>query len=110
MYIVLTTVMVLSALTGICCTACLLYSYLLRPYTTQGTWAVVWGFGGGEGLEQRVRSLVWLQSCGLLRCNLVLADVSLDERGRALAVRLAGRYPGLTLCTRQELERRLKDE
>ena len=110
MRIILATALILSALTGVCCTACLLYRYLLRPCTNQGTWAVVWGFGGGEGLEQRVRSLVWLQSCGLLRGRLVLADVSLDEGGRALAVRLAGRYPCLTLCTRQELERWLKEE
>ena len=109
MYIVLWTVLVLFALTGICCTGCILYSYLLRPYTTQGTWAVVLGVGGGDGLEQRIRSLVWLQSCGLLRCSLVLADVGLDPRGRALAVRLAEQYP-VSLCTQQELERRLRKE
>ena len=110
MRIILATALSLSLLTGMCCTACFLYSYMLRPCTGQGTWAVVSGFGAGEGLEQRVRSLVWLQSCGLLRGKLVLADVSLNEEGRALAVRLAGRYPCLTLCTRQELERRLKEE
>lgn len=107
MHIILEAVLVLLGLAGICCTACLLYSCLLRPHTTQGTWAVVWGFGAGEGLEQRVRSLIWLQTCGLLRCKLIVADGGLDESGRALAARLAGRYPGLTLCSRQELERRL---
>lgn len=110
MHIIFATALALSALICVCYTVCLLYSYLLRPATMKGTWAVVWGFGEGEGLEQRVRSLVWLQSCGLLRCRLVLADGGLDESGRALAVRLAGRYPCLTLCTRQELERRLKEE
>ena len=95
---------------GLCCTACLLYSQMLRPHSARGTWAVVWGFGGGEGLEQRVRSLMWLQSCGLLRCAVVVADAGLDEDGRALAIRLTGRYPALTLCSRQELERRLWEE
>lgn len=110
MYVILEAVVVLLGLVGMCCTVCLLYSYMLRPHTTQGTWAVVWGFGAGEGLEQRVRSLIWLQNCGLLRCNLVVADGGLDESGRALAVQLAGRYPGLTLCSRQELEHRLREE
>lgn len=100
----------LLVLTELCCTACILYSKMLRPHSAQGTWAVVWGFGSGEGLEQRVRSLMWLRSCGLLCCDLVLADGGLDESGRALATRLAGRYPGLTLCSRQELERWLRKE
>lgn len=107
MYVIMEVLLALLVLTCLCCIACILYGKLLRPNSAQGTWAVVWGFGAGEGMEQRVRSLMWLRSCGLLCCNLVLADGGLDESGRALAVRLAGRYPGLTLCTRQELERRL---
>lgn len=101
-------VLALICLASICCTVCLLYSKMLRPHSAQGTWAVIWGVGGGEGLEQRVRSLVWLQSCGLLRCDLVLADGGLDETGRAIAIRLAYRFPELTLCSRQELEGYMK--
>ena len=89
----------------ISCIACILYSKLLFPQTAGETWAVIWGFDCGEGLEQRVRSLMWLRSCGLLRCAVVVADGGLNEDGRALAVRLAGRYPGLTLCSPGELER-----
>lgn len=104
MYLIFGTVLTLIYLVCACCTVCLLYSKMLRPSTAQGTCAVIWGVGGGEGLEQRVRSLVWLQSCGLLRCNLVLADGGLDETGRAIATRLARRFPELTLCGPQELE------
>lgn len=100
----------LFALTGICCTVCLLYSYLLRPHTVCGTLAVVWATGAGEDLEQRVRSLMWLQSCGVLRCTVVLADGGLDEAGRTLAAGLAARYPGLAVCSARELEHRLREE
>lgn len=110
MYPVLVALLALISMIGMCCTVCMLYSQMLRPHAAHGTWAVVWGFGSGEGMEQRVRSLMWLRSCGLLRCSLMLADGGLDEEGRALAVRLAGRYPGLILCSRQELEQRLVEE
>lgn len=110
LYLLFLAAMVMIVLVSVCCTACFLYSYLLRPYAAFGTLAVVWGSGNGDGLEQRVRSLMWLQNCGLLRCRPVLLDYGLDEEGRALAVRLAVRYPGLTLCGRGELERRLREE
>lgn len=87
----------------------MLYGKMLCPYTAQGTWAVVWGRNGGEELEQRVRSLVWLQSCGLLRCTLLLVDDGLNAEGRALAVCLAQRYPTINLYSRQTLEERLPD-
>lgn len=109
MHVFFGSVLVLICMAGLCCIACLLYSKMLRPPSAQGTLAVVWGVGAGEELEQRVRSLVWLQECGLLRCDLVVADAGLNADGRALATRLAGRYPTLTLCTREELERRMNE-
>lgn len=110
LHMVLEIALVLLTLAGGCCIVCFLYSYMLRPYAALGTLAVVWGVGKGDGLEQRVRSLMWLQSCGLLRCRPILVDCGLDEEGRAIAARLAERYPGLTLCARRELERRLREE
>lgn len=110
MYLALGCFLALICMSGLCCTVCLLYSQMLRPQSAKGTVAVVWGVGCGEGLEQRVRSLMWLQSCGLLRCAVVVADAGLDSEGWALAVRLSGRYPALTLCSRRELERRLREE
>lgn len=109
MYLAFGICLALIVMTGACCTVCLLYSQMLRPHSPCGTWTVVWGSGGGEGLEQRVRSLMWLRSCGLLSCAIVVADGGLDEEGRALAVRLVGRYPALILCSRQELEHRLRE-
>lgn len=110
MYVLFGSVLALIGMAGMCCIACLLYSKMLRPHSAQGTLAVVWGVGAGEELEQRVRSLMWLQECGLLRCAVIVVDGGLNAEGRALAVRLAGRYPVLTLCTRQELEQRMKEE
>ncbi|MBE6972412.1 MAG: hypothetical protein E7440_00815 [Ruminococcaceae bacterium] len=107
MYVFFGSVLALACMAGLCCVVCLLYSKMLRPHSARGTMAVVWGVGAGEELEQRVRSLVWLQECGLLRCTVMIADVGLNEEGRALAARLAGRYPVLTLCTREELEQRM---
>lgn len=109
MYLVIGSVLALVCLSGLCCIVCLLYSKMLCPHTARGTWAVVWGRNGGEELEQRVRSLVWLQSCGLLRCAVLLVDDGLNAEGRALAVRLAQRYPSVSLYSRQVLERRLPE-
>lgn len=109
MYVLFGSVLALICMAGLCCIACLLYSKMLCSYSAQGTLAVVWGVGSGEGVEQRVRSLVWLQECGLLRCDLVVADAGLNEEGRALAACLAGRYPTLTLCCWEELERHMNE-
>ena len=46
--------------------------------------------GGGEGLEQTVRSLLWLRRTGLWRGELVIEDRGLDGDGLALARTLAG--------------------
>ena len=102
MRIILATVLVLSSLIGTCCTVCLLYGYLLRPCTNYGTWAVVWGFGDGEGLEQRVRSLMWLRACGLLRCRVILLDGGLNEEGQKLAHNLTRRWPDLECLNEPE--------
>ena len=110
MYVFLGCVLALNFMAGLCCIACLLYGQMLRPHSARGTLTVVWGVGAGEELERRVRSLMWLQECGLLRCAVMVVDGGLNAEGRALAVRLAGRYPALTLCTRQELEQRIKEE
>ncbi len=78
------------------CGGCLLYGRLLCPHCDTGMCAVVWAKGDGEGVEQRVRCLMWLHRCGLLRCTVAVADMGLDEEGRRLVALLARRYP--TLC------------
>lgn len=107
-YLVLELVMILVTLAGGCCLLCALYGQMLQPDSAQGCWTVVWGRGAGEELEQRVRGLMWLHSCGLLHCTVVVADDGLNAVGRELAVRLAGRYPALVLCSRKELEQRME--
>ena len=107
MYVFLGCVLALNFMAGLCCIACLLYGQMLRPHSDQGTLTVVWGVGAGEGLERHVRSLMWQQECGLLRSAVMVVDDGLNEEGRALAIQLAGRYPALTLCTREELEQHI---
>lgn len=48
--------------------------------------------GGGEGLEQTVRGLVWLRRTGLWRGEIVIEDCGLDREGLALARALAERH------------------
>ena len=109
MYLVFGSVLALICLSGLCCTVCLLYGKMLCPHTGRGTWTVVWGRGSGEELEQRVRNLVWLRECGLLRCAVLVVDGGLNAEGRALAVRLAERYPVVNVYSLQALEQRLRE-
>lgn len=107
MYVFLGCVLALNFMAGLCCIACLLYGQMLCPHSPHGTCTMVWGADAGEGLERHVRSLMWLQECGLLRCTVMVVDAGLNEEGRALAACLLERYPALTLCTREEAERRM---
>ena len=52
---------------------------------------VVSARGGGEGLEQTVKGLLWLRRAGLWRGVVVIEDCGLDEGGAALARALAGK-------------------
>ena len=45
--------------------------------------------GGGEGLEQTVKGLLWLRRAGLWRGEIVIEDCGLDGTGLALARTLA---------------------
>ncbi|MBD5133239.1 MAG: hypothetical protein HDT38_02025 [Clostridiales bacterium] len=47
--------------------------------------------GGGEGLEQTVKALLWLRRAGLWWGEVVIKDRGLDENGSALAHALARR-------------------
>ena len=61
---------------------------LLLPGTCD-TRLTVCARGGGEGLEQTVRGLLWLRRTGLWRGEVVIEDCGLDGDGRALARALA---------------------
>ena len=45
--------------------------------------------GGGEGLEQTVKGMLWLRRAGLWRGEIVIEDCGLDGDGLALARALA---------------------
>ena len=107
MYVLLGCILALNFMAGLCCIACLLYGQMLRPHSAEGSLTVLRGVGAGEGLERRVRSLMWLHECGLLLCTVLVVDDGLNAEGRALAACLMERYPALTLCTREELEQQM---
>lgn len=76
------------------------FGLLLRPHGTPGgVWVVVWARGEGEDLEQRLRGLMWLRGLGLLPGPVLVVDAGLSDEGRALARRLAARWP---LCLAEE--------
>lgn len=61
---------------------------LLLPGTCAAR-VVVEARGGGDGLEQTVRALLWMRRSGLWRGDVVIEDGGLDEGGAELARALA---------------------
>lgn len=74
-----------------------LFSRLLRPLPGTDILVLIPGIGDGEGLEQAVRSLMWLRSLGLLRCPVTIRDRGLTPEGRRLARELCRRWPAVEL-------------
>ena len=74
-----------------------LFGLLLRPLPERGVKVILSGRGDGNGLEQMIRGFVWLRALGLLRCSIIIADIALTPEGRELALRLAARWPGVSL-------------
>ena len=80
-----------------------LFGRLLRPIPGPAPHALIPGRGDGDGLEQTVRSFLWLRSLGLLDCPIVIANVDLSPQGWDLALRLTARWPGVVLWPASEL-------
>ena len=80
-----------------------LFGLLLRPLPGRGARVVLTGRGEGEGLEQLVRSFLWLRGMGLLRCPIVIADAGLTPAGWELALRLSARWPEVALWPASDL-------
>ena len=80
-----------------------LFGLLLRPLPGQEAKIVLAGRGEGEGLEQQVRSFLWLRCLGLLRCPIVIADAGLTPAGWELALHLAARWPEVVLWPASDL-------
>ena len=80
-----------------------LFGLLLRPLPGQDARVVLTGQGGGEKLEQQVRSFLWLRGLGLLRCPIVIADAGLTPAGWELALRLTAQWPEAILWPAEDL-------
>lgn len=80
-----------------------LFGRLLTPVGPNPVYAVVPASGGGEGLEQTVKGLLWLRSGELAGMTVVVADAGLDEDGRRLAEALCRQLEQVRLCTAAEL-------
>lgn len=78
------------AVFGLACLLWLAYGWLLLPGSCPIR-AVVTASGSGEGLEQTVRGLLWLQKNRLWTGPVTIQDGGLNEEGLMLALTLARR-------------------
>ena len=74
-----------------------LFGLLLRPLPGREAKVVLAGRGGGEALEQQVRSFLWLRSLGLFSCSIEIVDGGLSAQGREIAERLSRRWPEISI-------------
>lgn len=90
----------LCSVLGLLALGWLWFGRLLTPAAGGGgAWVVLPARGGGEGLEQAVRGLLWLRGSGLLSARVAVVDCGLDARGSALVRALLRRWPELELSS-----------
>lgn len=97
----MTLVISLLAVFGLFCLIWLAYGWLLLPCSCS-IQVVVTAAGGGEGLEQTLRGLLWMRENRLWSGGIAIRDGGLTPEGLALALTLArrsgvefaGRVPG----------------
>ena len=97
------TALALLCMLGLAFVGWWLFGLLLRPLPGREARVVLPGRGEGEGLEQMVRSFLWLRGLGLLRCPIVIADLGLTPAGWELAMRLTARWPEVAVWPAAEL-------
>lgn len=76
------------AVFGLACLVWLAYGWMLLPGSCPVE-AVVTATGSGEGLEQTVKGLLWLQKNRLWEGTITIRDGGLTEEGRMVALTLA---------------------
>lgn len=76
------------AVFGLACLVWLAYGWLLLPGSCPVR-AVITAAGTGEGLEQTVKGLLWLQRTGLWKGVISIQDGGLTQEGLLLALTLA---------------------
>lgn len=78
------------AVFGMACLVWLAYGWMLLPGSCPVE-AVVTAAGSGEGLEQTIKGLLWLQKNRLWEGTITIRDGGLTEEGRMVALTLARR-------------------
>ena len=86
------------AVFGLACLVWLAYGWLLLPGPGP-IQAVVTATGGGEGLEQTIKGLLWLRRNRLWCGTIAIRDGGLTHEGLMLALTLA-RQDGVEFCGR----------
>jgi hypothetical protein len=82
----------------------ILFGKLVAPDSRNAPMAfVVLGFDEGENLEHTINSLKWVRDSGTSSFAIVIADVSLNEDGRQVALRLTERENGVSYTPITEL-------
>ncbi len=84
----MTQIFAVLAVFGMGCILWLTYGWMLLPGVCP-VQAVITADGGGEGLEQTVKSLLWLRRSGLWKGTVAIRDGGLTPDGLALAMALA---------------------
>lgn len=87
----------------------LIFGRLVAPVGT-GIWAVLPAAGGGDDLEHRLSSLLWLSGAGLARFRVIILDRGLDQDGLRLVSRLKERWPEAVLCKTDTLSWAIDEE
>lgn len=84
----MTVLIALLAVIGLACLIWLTYGWLLLPEACPLSVAVI-AAGGGEGVEQTVRALLWLRKNRLWSGTVSIRDAGLNREGLALVLTLA---------------------
>jgi len=79
----------------------LIFGRLLTPELglSAPVFTVIPASGSGEKLEYTVNGLAWMRECKCQTCAILILDLGLDDTGRALALALRRRTPGLVICS-----------
>ena len=93
----------LLAVTGLISIGWLCFGRLFTPAGGHQACTLVPAAGDGDDLEQAVNGLLWLRSGEFLGGKVVILDCGLTPAGRALAVAICRREPGVEICPLSEL-------
>lgn len=86
----------------------LFFGWLLVPIGGRDSVTVLPAAGDGEALEQALNGLLWLRDGGLLKGRILIADCGLSAAGKALAVALALRQPGVETVSAEQISQYIR--